>query len=230
MKTATNPFQFATANYLTRILNQKANNLREFCLGLESCSDASIFYHTFQSLERYHFLAEGFSSDFAQWTAGACNRADLAEQLAALDIRDYLSLADLRGDLHRVVSEYCRTHPQYMEQTSFEPFFFLESVEVTLPLGIEAHTLEEFRDGVRRLTHASFHYHFITSRLRLHLRTNDFSVWLADALGLKALAERVNRIDIYTNTLESAQAVLLSQIEEELAHERTQPGPPRDPA
>jgi hypothetical protein len=217
MKTATHPFQFATATYLTRILNQKANNLREFCLGLESCSDASIFYHTFQSLNRYHFLAEAFSSDFAQWAVGACNRADLAEQLAALDIRDYFSLADLRGDLHRAVSDYCRTHPQYVEQTSFEPFFFLESIEVAMSLGFEARTLEEFRDGVRRLTHASLHYHFITSRLRLHLRTNDFSLWLADNLGLGTLAERANRIDIYTNTLESVHAILLDQIEEELA-------------
>ena len=217
MRAATHPFQFATASYLTRILNQKAVNLREFCLGIESCSDGSIFYHTFQSLNRHHFLARGFSSDFAQWAAGACNRADLAEQLAALDIRDYFSLADLRGDLHRVVSDYCRAHPQFVEQTSFEPFFFLESVEVAMLLGFEARTLEEFRDSVRRLTHASFHYHFITSRLRLHLRTNDFSLWLADSLGMEALADRVNRIDIYTNTLESAQAVLLSQIEKELA-------------
>jgi hypothetical protein len=137
MRAATHPFQFATAAYLTRILNQKAVNLRELCLGIESCSDASIFYHTFQSLNRHHFLARGFSSDFAQWAAGACNRADLAEQLAALDIRDYFSLAELRGDLHRVVSDYCRTHPQFVEQTSFEPFFFLESVEVAMLLGFE---------------------------------------------------------------------------------------------
>jgi len=217
MRTATQPFQFATAVYLTRILNQEAVNLREFCLGLESCSDASIFYHTFQSLSRHHFLTEGFSSDFAQWAMAACNRADLAEQLAALDIRDYLSLADLRGDLHRVVSDYCRANPQYVEQTSFEPFFFCESVEVAMLLGFEARTLEEFRDGVRRLTSASFYYHFITSRLRLHLRTNDFSVWLADNLGLGTLATRANRIDISTNTLESAHAILLSLIEGELS-------------
>lgn len=217
MRSATQPFQFITAAYLTRILNQKAVNLREFCLGIESCTDGSIFYHTFQSLNRHHFLARGFSSDFAQWAASACNRADLAERLAHLDIRDYFALADLRGDLHRIVSDYCLAHPQYVEQTSFEPFFFLESIEVAMPLGIEAQTLEEFRDGLQRLTHTSFHYHFITSRLRLHLRTNDFSLWLADNLGLEALAERVNRIDVYTNTLESAQAILLSQIEEELA-------------
>jgi len=210
MRTAAQPFQFATAAYITRILNHKAVNLREFCQGLESCSDASIFYHTFQSLSRHHFLAEGFSSDFAQWVMAACNRTDLAEQLAALDIRDYFSLADLRGDLHRVVSDYCQSSPQYVEQTSFEPFFFGESVEVAMPLGFEARTLEEFRDGVRHLTNASFHYHFITSRLRLHLRTNDFSLWLADNLGLATMAERAS-------TLDSVHAILLGQLEEELA-------------
>ena len=180
-------------------------------------SVANIFYHTFQSLSRHHFLTEGFPSDFAHWVMAACNRADLAERLAALDIRDYLSLADLRGDLHRVLNDYCRTNPQYVEQTSFEPFFFCESIEVAMPLGFEARTLEEFRDGIRRLATASFHYHFITSRLRLHLRTNDFSFWLADNLGLETLAERANRIDIYTNTLENVHAILLGQIEEELA-------------
>ena len=217
MKTAAQPFHFATAAYLTRILNQKAVNLHEFCLGLESCSDASIFYHTFQSLSRHHFLAAGFSSDFAQWVMAACNRADLAEQLAALDIREYLSLADLRGDLHRVVTDYCQTYPQFVEQTAFEPFFFCESFEVAMPLGFEARTLAEFRDGLRRLTHASFHYHFITSRLRLHLRTNDFSLWLAGNLGLESLADRANGIDIYTNTLEGAHRILLNLVEAELA-------------
>ena len=216
MKSATQPFQFATAAYLTRILNLKANNLREFCLGLENCSDASIFYHTFQSLGRHHFMAEGLPSDFTYWVMAACNRADLAEQLAVLDIRDYFSLADLRGDLHRMVADYGQAHPQYMEQMAFEPLYFCESVEVVMPLGFEAHTLDEFREGVQRLTTASFHYHFITSRLRLQLSTNDFSLWLADSLELPALAERVNQIDIYTNTLEDAQAILLTLLEEEL--------------
>jgi len=175
LKTADQPFQFVTASYVTRIGNQKSTNLAELGAGLENCSDASIFYHTFQSLGRHHFLTEGFSNDFAQWVLAACNRTELAERLASLDIRDYLSLAELRGDLRRVITDYCQTHPQQAEQTAFEPFFFCESVEVTVPLGLEARTLEEFRQGLERLSHASFHFHFIASRLRLHLSTNDFS-------------------------------------------------------
>lgn len=215
MKTSEQPFRFVTASYLTRICNHKATHLAELQAGLENCSDASIFYHTFQSLSRHHFLTEGFSNDFAQWAMAACNRPEVAERLAALDIRDYLSLADLRNDLVRVVAGYCQAHPQQAKQVAFEPFFFCESIEVIVPLGVEARTLQEFRHVAEHLSNASFHYHFITSRLRLQLRTNDFSYWLSKELRLEALAKRINRIDIYTNTLEGVQAKLLALLDQE---------------
>jgi len=216
MKVAEHPFHFVTASYLTRIGNHKASTLAELSEGLELCSDASIFYHTFQTLSRHHFLTEGFSNDFAQWVLAACNRAELAEQLAGLDIRDYLSLAELRRDLLRNVSEYCASNLQLAQQQAFEPFYFCAAIEVAVPWGVEAHTLEEFRAGLEKLSHASFHYHFIASRLRLHLGTNDFSNWLASSLGLGLLAQRVNRVDIYTNTLDSARAKLIKLADEEL--------------
>ena len=34
--------------------------------GLDPCSDAWVFFHTFQTLGRHPFLTEGFSNDFAQ--------------------------------------------------------------------------------------------------------------------------------------------------------------------
>lgn len=216
MKRAERPFQFFTASYLTRISNLRAANLTELREGLEKCSDASIFYHTFQSLGRHHFLTEGFSNDFAQWVLAALNHARLAEQMAALDIRSYLALDDLRGDLLRILRGFLDAHGNENRQTAFEPFYFCETVEVALPLGWEAWTLAEFRQHLERLSHASFHFHFLVSRLRLHLRTNDFSLWFADELGLESLAQRTNRIDVYTNTLESARAKLLSVIGREL--------------
>jgi hypothetical protein len=216
LRTAERPFEFVTASYLPLIGNHKATNLTELLQGLESCSDASIFYHTFQSLSRHHFLTEGFSNDFAQWVLASCNRPELAEQLASLDIRDYVSLAELRTDLKRLVSDYCQANPRQAETVSFEPFYFGEAIEVAVPLGLEAHTLREFGAAIERLAHAAFHYHFIASRLRLHLRTNDFSTWLEGELGLTDLARRVERIDIYTNTLESAKARLATLVEKEL--------------
>jgi hypothetical protein len=49
--------------------------------------------------------------------------------------------------------------------------------------GWEARTLEEFRGCPQRPSHASLYYRFIASRLRLQLRTNDFSQWLSGNLG-----------------------------------------------
>ena len=217
MKSAEQPFRFSTAAYLTRIGNHKASRITELREGLKQCSDTSIFYHTFQSLERHHFLTEGFSSDFAQWILAACNQPQLAEQLAGLDIREYVSLADLRGDLVRVVSDYCDAYPDPATRRAFEPFFFCESVQVTVPLGGEVESLEEFRSVLEHLSNSSFHFHFIVSRLRLHLRTNDFSQWFSRCLGLEALAQRANRIDVYTNTLESARMRLLTLVDQELS-------------
>ena len=215
METVTTPFEFFGVSYLVRIGNQSSNTISELLKGLEECSDASIFHHTFQTLGAHHFLTETFSNDFAQWAMADANRNDLAEQLASLDIRDYVSIAALRDDLCRIVGEYCDRSPEFASQAALERFYFCESVGVTVPLGLHASTLEEFRQGIERLSHAGFYFHFISSRLRLQLQTNDFSYWLANSLGLKTLADSVNRIDIYTNTLESTRAKILRLIDRE---------------
>jgi Family of unknown function (DUF5752) len=206
-------FEFSTVAYLTRIGNQSATTLAEFLSGLEECSDASIFHHTYQTLGSHHFLTEKFSNDFAQWVQADANRNDLAEQLASLDIRDYTSIAALRNDLCRIVGDYCNTNPKLANQSALKQFFFCESMEVTFALGFSASTLDEFRAGIQDLSHSSFFFHFISSRLRLQLQTNDFSYWLTNTLGLNTLAANVNRIDIYTNTLESVRAKLLRLID-----------------
>jgi hypothetical protein len=214
--TASQPFQFATASYLTQVENQKAANIGELLDGLEHASDAAIFNHTFQSLGRYHFLTEGFSNDFAQWVLTGLNRPTLAERLASVDIRDYVSIPELRADLRRIVSEYAEANPEEVHQQAFEPFYFCQAVEVTIPLAWDARTLAGFRAGLERLGHASFYHHFIASRLRLQLRTNDFSHWFSIGLGMETLAGRTDRIDIYTNTLDTAKRELIDLLDAEI--------------
>src|SRR5215471_2172527 len=216
MMTTNDPFQFVTASYLIRVENQKANTLKDLIDGLERTSDDAIFFHTFQSLGRYHFLTEGFSNDFAQWALAGLNQPVLAEQLASIDVRDYTSLCDLRTEIRRLVSSFCDGNPRAAEQWAFEPFYFIRAVEVTRPLPWDARTLAGFRAGLERLSHSSFYYHFISSRLRLQLRTNDFSNWFINALGLEKLAARANRIDIYTNTLDTARQELIEMVEREM--------------
>lgn len=216
MKQAAQPFEFKAVSYLTRIGNWSASTLQELLAGLDQCSDASVFYHTFQTLHQHHFLTVGFSNDFAQWVLASLNRPSLAEQLAALDIRDYVSIPEVRRDLRRLLAEDCAGNPSQAEQRGFEIFYFCESVEVTVPLGIESRTLAEFRQGLAALGHASLYYHFISSRLRTHLNMNEFSSWFREDLGLDDLASRANRIDIYTNTLDSVKKQLLALLDQEI--------------
>jgi len=215
MNTAQQSFQFSTAAYLTQVENQRATTIAELLDCLEHSSDAAIFYHTFQSLGRYHFL-EGFSNDFAQWVLAGLNRPALAERLASIDVRDYVSIAELRADLRRIVAEYCESYPQESSQRAFETFYFSHDEEITIPLPWDARTLAGFRAGLARLSHASFYHHFIASRLRLQLKTNDFSHWFETALGMPELAARTNRIDIYTNTLDSARNEMIAMLDREI--------------
>ena len=217
MNRATRQFEFFTASYITRIDNQRAQTLRELRDGLEHCSDASIFYHTFQSLGRHHFLTEGFSNDLAQWVLASLNRPRLAEQLGALDVRSYVDLARLRHGRISTVEEFLSMHPKAADVEAFEPFYFCSSVEVLVPLGWEAWTLAEFRHDLERMGHASFHFHFLVSRLRLHLQSNDFSMWFKEVLGLERLARLTERIDITTDTIDGAKARLLKLVDRELA-------------
>src|SRR5712671_4175889 len=145
MTRASQPFSFVTAYYLTRIDNQRATTIGELRDGLDVCSDASIFYHTFQSLGDYHFLTEGFSNDVAQWVLAALNRPRLAEQFGGLDIRGYVDLARLREDLLLIIDEFLRANPEAADLEAFEPFYFCSSTEVLVSLGWEAWTLVELR-------------------------------------------------------------------------------------
>jgi hypothetical protein len=210
------PFRFVTASYLTLIGNQRAATIAELLDGIEKCSDGSIFCHTFQSLARHHFLTEGFSNDFAQWVLASCNRPSLAERLASLDIRDYVSLPELRTELRRVLDEFCSMNPREAQTLAYEGFYFCETIEEELPLQMEARTLEEFRAGLDKLSHASLQFHFISSRLRVHLRRSDFSIWLEEQLTLLKLARQVDAIDIYTNTLDSARDRIVALVDMEL--------------
>jgi len=214
---ANRPFEFFTASYLTRIDNQRAQNLGELRDGLAHCSDASIFHHTFQSLGRYHLLTEGFSNDVAQWVLASLNRPHLAEQLGAIDVRGYVDLARLRRDVMRIVEEFLGMHPETAGVEAFEPFYFCSSAEVLVPLGWEAWTLAEFRHYLERMGHGAFHFHFLVSRLHLQLQSNDFSVWFKEALGLDRLARLTECIDITTETIDGAKARLMRLVDRELA-------------
>jgi hypothetical protein len=210
MRQAKQPFQFVSASYLIRITRDRAMTLEDLARILHSCSDASIFHHTFQSLERQHYVS--FSSDFAQWVLTACNAPPLAERLAAIDLRDCTSIENLRKSLTSRVDGYISDNPSASTRRAFENFYFCEALEFLVNRDERAMNLAELEQGIRKMSLQTIHHHFINSRLRLRLQTNDFSNWIDTSLGLPELARRVEGIDIYVNTLDGLREEILQVI------------------
>ena len=211
MTNGVKPFQFVAASYLILIRTERAWTLSELASQLHHVPSSSISFHTFQSLESHHYTL--FSNDFAQWVVSSCNETMLGEELAALDIRDFVTLEDLRSALADTLERYLVTSPQSADRPGFEPFYFCEAREFALPMGTQAINLQELSEGIKNLSRQSLHYHFINSRVRLQLKTNDFSYWIDTSLKLPALAEDLNRVDFYTNTLEGVRKELLATID-----------------
>ena len=207
------PFYFNSAAHLIRIGREGASNLAELAEALKVCPDESIFQHTFQTLREHHFIREGFSNDFAHWAFAACNEVGLAERLAGIDVREFTSIAVLRQRLVDIVDTYLKPNPRALDRAAFEPFYFSASEVVVIPTPFVARNLEEFADGIRQVSLHSIHYHFMDARLRLKLNSNDFSLWLENELDLGRVADRINRIDIYTCTLHDVRRAILRIVE-----------------
>jgi hypothetical protein len=181
----------------------------EILAALRSCREESIFQHTFQTLEEHHYISEGISNDFAHWTYTDCNEPGLAERLAAIDVRTFTSIASLRGQIIRILEDYLKWNPLSRDRAALKPFYFCASEAVVIPTPFIAHNLGEFVEQLKQVTVHSIHHHFIEARLRLKLASNDFSVWLDKELGLRQVAASLNRIDIYTLTLEDVRNQLV---------------------
>src|SRR5712671_511537 len=106
------PFYFNTSAHLLRITRQKANNLSEFLDALRECPEASIFQHSFRTLQEHHFIREGFSNDFAHWALSACNEPSLAEGLASVDVREFTSVEALRLRFLEIMERDLKNNPQ----------------------------------------------------------------------------------------------------------------------
>lgn len=199
-----------------RIEPERATTLKGLLQAIRSCRDESIFQHTFRTLQEHHFIQEGYSNDFAHWAFFACNENSLAERLSSVDVREFTSLAALRRRLAEILDEYLAGLPMAADRPALEPFYFCASDTVVVPTPFVARDLKEFAHALERISVHSVHFHFIEARLRLSLKSNDFSVWLEE-MGLKRTAQLLNQIDIYTSTLQGVRNRILRIVETAVA-------------
>ena len=70
--------------------------------------------------------------------------------------------------------------------------------------------------ALERVTLNSIHFHMFEARLRLEKRTNDFSLWLATQLGREKLAEKIAKLDPYSQTDESLRSAILKLVHDDM--------------
>lgn len=212
-RTPSKPFYFNTSEHLLRIGRQKAVTLPELLQALKTCPDDSIFQHTFRTLQEHHFIRQGFSNDFAHWSLSACHEPLLAEKLASVDVREFTAVSGLRQHMIEILDEFLQEHPRSNSHHASEPFYFCAADILVLPTPFVADSLPAFLDGLKHVGVHSIHHHFIEARLRLHLMSNDFSQWLEEEVGLPKIADSVERIDIYANTMEGVRKQIVRLVE-----------------
>lgn len=210
------PFYFNTSAHLLRITKYKANTLAELLDALRECPKESIFQHTFRTLEEHHFLRAGFSNDFAHWALAACNEPSLAEAMASVDVREFTSVGGLRARFIQILEKHLHEDAESGVRVADETFYFCASDIVVMPTSFQAHTMHDFTEGMRNVSVHSIHHHFIEARLRIKLMSNDFSQWLHEDAGLTETARSLNRIDIYTATLEDVREQIVRILEKAL--------------
>src|SRR5271169_6973068 len=160
------PFYFNTSAHLLRITKHKATTLPDLLDALRECPEDSIFQHTLRTLEEHHFLRAGFSNDFEHWALAACNEPSLAEALASVDVREFTSVAELRARFIQILEGHLHENEEAWARVGDETFYFCASDIVVMPTSFQAHTLQEFGEGIRGVSVHSIHHHFIEARLR----------------------------------------------------------------
>jgi len=140
----------------------------------------------------------------------------LAEQLASVDVREFTAIEGLRRRMVSIVDEFLQQHPRSGSKSGHEPFYFCASDIVVLPTPFSPDSVPGFLEGLKEVSVHSIHHHFIEARLRLHLMSNDFSQWLEEEVGLPQAADAIERIDIYTNTMEGVRQQIASIVEQAL--------------
>jgi hypothetical protein len=212
--------QFRSSASLEKLTGAKAYTLDELLRMIRTCTDSSIFYHTFSAFLKMREVRLPYNSDFARWVYGSLNEKALAEQMLAVDFFEYNTVDALRDRLAGIIEGYRSFRPSAFEKKADEPFYLHDVQRFVYLTDKFAYDLKSFRALLPTISLYSLYYHFIESRLETKLRCDDFSNWIAESLALPDLAKRVRGIDIHVYTLEGLRKRIIELVDEYLQERR----------
>jgi len=214
------PFYFYTGLSLVEMTGLRARNLVDLLEGIETLPGSSIYYHTHRFLLQHHYLSAEPMNDFAFWITDVLQEDLLGERIGSLDIMQFASIRELRDTFIEVIESFIGENKELRTAPQGEEFHFMKCRTFVLPTHHAADSLAEFAGCLDRISRHSLYFHIFESRLRLEKEQNDFSYWLETSLGEKELADRIARLDPYTQTLEELRKKICS-----LVRDRMQAGP-----
>ncbi|HEV8674074.1 MAG TPA: DUF5752 family protein [Methylomirabilota bacterium] len=215
-----NPFVFVGCVELREILGQRAEDEKELADLLAQVPPGSVYYHTHGFFLRSRVFASTYTNDFAAWVVGEVRDPVLGEKLAMVDPFEFRDLEALREELVSVIDHHLSRQRAVPRIAVGQPFDFLQSHVIELPVGLSAETLTEFRDALGQVDASAIYFHLFEARVRQGRLENDFSNWLRRDLGLGDLADRVRRINPYVGSLERVRSRLLTLVDEALEEVR----------
>lgn len=211
------PFEFRQCISILKSTGKKAKILTELRDLIAVVSDECIFHHTYQYFLKGHILE--YTNDFARWAGESLEERALSEHLSNIDPYDFLTIADLRNELIRVIDNYLKRFPAPREAITGEEFFFTGTITVVFPSGIIVRNLAEFLTAIKYVDSGSIYYHFYEARIRLGGGFDDFSRWVEDSFGKKELAERIRDIDPFMHTIDEIREHIKETVEQEVRND-----------
>ena len=211
------PFNFFTRVTQVELLGRTAKNVKELRDNLRRVPPLSVYHHTHKYLEQHRSFSPEHPNDFSYWISTSLGLKRLAEVIASVNITQFSNIEHLRERFITLLEDYLKINPYPRNCIPGEEFHFLSSKIFVLPTPYRARTLEEFADGLEKVTIHSFYFHMFEARLRLKKPDNDFSVWLR-ASGFQDLADKVSRLDPYTHTIEGLRKKIINLIKRHIPH------------
>ncbi len=199
-------FVFKSELWTAQYTGIKANTLASFARALKDVDDDTIYYHLYRNLFEYHFLPMEYGNSFAYWLAEN-GFPILAEKFSAIDLIECFCLSDVRQEMIDIL---------HTEMEGFErlckPFYFIRALRKRIDTGIVARSLEEFKEGIRKVGIHSIFYHLVTSKLVREAPPNDFSLWLRE-IGEEKKAEEIAKLDLIAYSLYEIREKIIEILE-----------------
>jgi hypothetical protein len=207
-------FQFMSSASLEMLTGRTASDVAELEEMIATCSESSVFYHTFSALLKMREAKAPYNSDFSAWVAENLHAPALAEKLTAVDFSEYSTMEGLRDRLMEIIRTYREERIEGSEKSSYEPFYLHDVQRFVYLTDKFAYDLDSFRELLPTISIYSVYFHFIESRLSANLDCNDFSEWIEDTLGLPELASQIRKIDISIYTIEGLRQRIIDIVDD----------------